>query len=62
MLPSSGDRLFEKKTRKVTALVGDSLANMIDEWRIQNRVWSLSEAVRILIEAGLDAKQTKVDQ
>lgn len=49
----------EARSAKVQLMVEPSLIGRIDDWRFTNRVGSRSQAMRSLINSGLDAATAK---
>lgn len=45
--------LMEKKDVRVQLVISQAEINALDEWRAQHRIWSRSEAIRLLIADGV---------
>ena len=52
----------ETKTERVQLLMTPSEAKAVDDWSVANRVRGRSEAIRRLIELGLNAPAPNPDQ
>lgn len=49
----------EQKSERIQLLMTPSEVGAIDDWSFENRVRGRSEAIRRLVELGLDAAKTK---
>lgn len=46
-------RDMEKKDVRIQLVIGQSEIDALDEWRARFKIWSRSEAIRLLIEKGI---------
>lgn len=44
---------MEKKDVRIQLVISQSEIDALDEWRAKHKIWSRSEAIRKLIEAGI---------
>lgn len=47
---------MEKKDVRVQLVISQSEIDALDEWRAANKIWSRSEAIRLLIAEGVKSK------
>lgn len=50
---------MEKKDVRVQLVISQSEIDALDEWRAANKIWSRSEAIRLLIAQGVKAERSK---
>lgn len=46
-------RDMEKKDVRIQLVISQSEIDALDEWRAKHKLWSRSEAIRVLIEEGI---------
>jgi metal-responsive CopG/Arc/MetJ family transcriptional regulator len=44
---------MEKKDVRIQLVISQSEIDALDEWRAKHKLWSRSEAIRVLIEHGI---------
>ncbi len=49
------------RTERVPMFMAKSEVEAIDDWRLERRIWSRSEAIRQLIELGLSVRSLPKD-
>ncbi len=53
---------MEKKDVRVQLVISQSEIDALDEWRAANKIWSRSEAIRLLIAQGVKPKAGKAEK
>ena len=44
---------MEKKNVRIQLVISQSEIDALDEWRAKHKIWSRSEAIRLLVERGI---------
>jgi metal-responsive CopG/Arc/MetJ family transcriptional regulator len=50
---------MEKKDVRIQLVISQSELDALDEWRAKNKIWSRSEAIRLLVQEGVKSPPRK---